>query len=72
MENWWKIFFDEDYLRIWGGADNPSQTEEQARIIWELLELHEGSRVLDAPCGYGRFSVPIARMGATVVGVDQF
>lgn len=43
----------------------------QAQGIWELLKLREGSRVLDAPCGYGRLSVPIAMRGANVVGVDQ-
>src|SRR5207237_2222573 len=34
-------------------------------------DLREGSRVLDAPCGYGRLSLPLARRGAIVVGVDQ-
>jgi SAM-dependent methyltransferase len=71
MDNWWKTFFDADYIRIWGAADKPTETAEQVQGIWELLALHEGSRVLDAPCGYGRLSLPIARRGAIVVGVDQ-
>lgn len=71
MENWWKTFFDADYIRIWSGTDKPAETAKQVEGIWELLALHEGSRVLDAPCGYGRLSLPIARKGAIVVGVDQ-
>jgi SAM-dependent methyltransferase len=71
MDDWWKTFFDADYTRIWGWADRPAETAQQAQGVWELLTLHEGSRVLDAPCGYGRLSLPIARRGATVVGVDQ-
>ena len=71
MDNWWKTFFDSDYIRIWGWSDRPTETVRQVQGVWELLTLHEGSRVLDAPCGYGRLSLPIARRGATVVGVDQ-
>jgi SAM-dependent methyltransferase len=71
MGDWWKTFFDADYLRIWGGGENAAQTAEQAQAIWELLALEESSRVLDAPCGYGRLSLPLARRGAVVVGVDQ-
>jgi len=71
MENWWETFFDSDYVRIWGGREKATETTEQVQGIWELLALHEGSRVLDAPCGYGRLSLPIAKRGAIVVGVDQ-
>jgi SAM-dependent methyltransferase len=71
MDNWWKTFFDLDYIRIWGGADRPTETARQVHAVWQLLALQKGSRVLDAPCGYGRASLPIAKRGATVVGVDQ-
>jgi SAM-dependent methyltransferase len=72
MEHWWKTFFDSDYARLWGGRRlNSEETTAQAQGIWELLSLHAGSRVLDAPCGYGRLSVPIAKLGAVVLGVDQ-
>ena len=71
MGNWWETFFDADYIRIWGGREVATETVRQVQGIWELLGLREGSRVLDAPCGYGRLSLPLARRGAAVVGVDQ-
>ncbi len=68
---WWQTFFDADYLRVWGPAFTAEQSAAQADLLWKLLGLREGSRVLDAPCGYGRLSRPLAERGALVVGVDQ-
>jgi SAM-dependent methyltransferase len=70
MSSWWQTFFDEEYARLWTTYTPPEQTEAEAEVLWNLLELREDSRVLDAPCGYGRFSVQLARRGARVVGVD--
>ena len=66
---WWEQFFDEDYLRVWGAV--PKSGDEEAASLWRILGLSEGSRVLDAACGYGRVSLPLARLGARVLGVDQ-
>jgi SAM-dependent methyltransferase len=66
---WWEDFFDADYVRIWGPRLTPG--DDEAAALWRILALSPGSRVLDAPCGYGRVSVPLARLGATVLGVDQ-
>ncbi len=68
---WWQSFFDADYLRVWGPAFTAEQSAAQADLIWKLLGLREGSRVLDVPCGYGRLSRPLAERGAVVLGVDQ-
>jgi SAM-dependent methyltransferase len=67
---WWQTFFDADYLRLWEGTEHPQKTELEVSGLWELLELEPGQRVLDAPCGYGRVSLGLARRGAAVVGVD--
>ena len=71
MSQWWKDFFDADYLRIWGEFIPPETTASEVEGLWQLLSLHDGSRVLDAPCGYGRLSQPLAERGCLVVGVDQ-
>jgi len=68
---WWKDFFDADYIRLWGGFCLAERTATEVDGLWQLLQLHEGSRVLDAPCGYGRLSLPVAERGALVLGVDQ-
>ncbi|HEU5061169.1 MAG TPA: class I SAM-dependent methyltransferase [Kofleriaceae bacterium] len=66
---WWQSFFDDDYVRLWGVRDAAAPAEVDG--IWAMLGLAAGSRVLDAPCGYGRLSRPLAARGALVVGVDQ-
>jgi SAM-dependent methyltransferase len=45
--------------------------DEEAAALWRILGLSPGARVLDAGCGYGRVSLPLARLGAHVLGVDQ-
>jgi len=68
---WVEGFFDADYLRVWGALVPAQRTEREADGIWQLANLAAGSRVLDAPCGYGRISHALASRGAEVLGVDQ-
>jgi SAM-dependent methyltransferase len=70
MAEWWQSFFDAEYLRLWEGAEVPGKTDREADSLFGLLNLHGGSTVLDAPCGYGRISRALAHRGATVLGVD--
>jgi SAM-dependent methyltransferase len=67
--DWWQSFFDGDYLRLWGAHDG--RTAGEVDGVWALLGLAAGSRLLDAPCGYGRLALPLAERGVQVVGVDQ-
>lgn len=71
MTDWWEPFFDADYIRLWGSREPPGTIAAQVEGLWSVLGLHDGSRVLDAPCGYGRLSRPLAERGAIVGGVDQ-
>jgi SAM-dependent methyltransferase len=66
---WWEQFFDDDYLRVWATVSKAGDAE--AAALWRILGLSEGCRVLDAGCGYGRVSLPLAALGACVLGVDQ-
>ena len=70
MATWWESFFDADYMRLWEGAEAPEKTEKQVAGLWQVLGLSPASRVLDAPCGYGRISRGIAARGCPVLGVD--
>lgn len=71
MGAWWETFFDESYVSVWGALRRHAETETEADGLFRLVPIAPGARVLDAPCGYGRLSLPLAKRGATVVGVDQ-
>jgi SAM-dependent methyltransferase len=71
MNDWWDGFFDADYLYLWEKAEVPEKTEQQVAGLWKILGLESGSKVLDAPCGYGRISYALAKRGAQVLGLDQ-
>ena len=45
--------------------------EAQALGAARLAECSPGADVVDVPCGYGRHSIPLARAGYRVVGVDR-
>lgn len=70
VPEWWQTFFDADYLRLWEGTEVAGKTDREVAGFFALLDLKEGSKVLDAPCGYGRISRELAQRGATVLGVD--
>ncbi len=50
------------------------QGKEQAKLIAELFQEHKigkGKRILDAGCGIGRISIPLAQMGYEVHCLDR-
>lgn len=71
MNEWWKTFFDQDYLNLWGQMFSEEDNRKQAGDLWSMLDLEPGRRIMDAPCGWGRLSRPLACLGADVLGVDQ-
>jgi len=40
------------------------------RAILKSINLSKGASILDIPCGFGRFSIPLLRMGYRVVAAD--
>jgi len=70
VNDWWKAFFDQDYLRIWEQVFTDDANAKQAAELWSALDLKAGCRLLDAPCG-GAGSRALALLGAIVLGVDQ-
>lgn len=66
---WYKELFSHDYVR-----SEPPTSNEQLRVevdfIESALSVPGGGRVLDLGCGYGRHTVPLARRGYEMVGLD--
>ncbi|QBD78226.1 class I SAM-dependent methyltransferase [Ktedonosporobacter rubrisoli] len=67
---WYKAFFGEDYLRIYGPFLPPSRTEREVAEIINLLQIAPGSSILDLCCGYGRHTLPLAQRGYQMTGLD--
>ena len=65
---WWHEFFPA--FRPVFGLMSQSETNIQVRYLIAKLGLKRGHRFLDCPCGIGRVSLPLARQGIRVTGVD--
>jgi SAM-dependent methyltransferase len=68
--HWWDSFFDARYARACLDHVDPATTRATVDFLTRALGLVPGSTVLDQCCGTGRLSVPLARRGIRVVGVD--
>src|SRR5215204_1429128 len=67
----WDAFFSEFYLRAYADDERDARAEGQALAAARLAAVPEGGDVLDAPCGFGRHSIPLARAGYRVTGADR-
>ena len=67
----WDKLFDELYLRTYARLDRGESDEREALGAVALAGVEPGADVLDAPCGYGRHSIVLARAGYRVVGIDR-
>lgn len=67
----WDAFFSDFYLRAYASEERDAEAEAQALAAARLSGCPEGGELLDVPCGFGRHSVPLARAGYRVSGVDR-
>ena len=67
----WDAFFSDFYLRAYAADEREGEAEAQALAAARLAACPEGGDLLDVPCGFGRHSVPLARAGYRVTGVDR-
>jgi SAM-dependent methyltransferase len=61
--------FNEDYLYFYEGALE-ARSDAETDLIWRLLEMEPGMRVLDLACGHGRIANRLAMRGCRVTGLD--
>ena len=63
-------FFEEAWPTISRGLESEADAESEIGWIVGHVEPPVGGRVLDAPCGFGRHAMALARRGFDVTGVD--
>ncbi|MEZ5358995.1 MAG: methyltransferase domain-containing protein [Candidatus Zixiibacteriota bacterium] len=67
-KEWWQDFFD-DFAPAFDLV--PAKIVNQdVRFFIKKLKLSKGKSFLDCPCGIGRISIPMAKRGIRVTGVD--
>jgi cyclopropane fatty-acyl-phospholipid synthase-like methyltransferase len=59
QSNWYEEFFHGLALDLWRKAVTEEQTEAEADFIAGILDLPNGARILDVPCGNGRHSIEL-------------
>jgi SAM-dependent methyltransferase len=73
VDDWWRSFFDATYRRFWADRTDEARTADDVEGIAAVMEAHgipAMARILDVPCGDGRISVGLARLGHAVTGID--
>lgn len=68
--DWYKDFFHGVALDMWRRAVNPQITQAESAFLEDVLEVPDGARILDVPCGNGRHSIALANRGYRMSGVD--
>ncbi|MDP2960670.1 MAG: class I SAM-dependent methyltransferase, partial [candidate division Zixibacteria bacterium] len=67
---WYDEFFKEDYLQIYLPFLTEERTKQEIDFIIEILNLPPGSKILDLACGFGRHTIPLAKKGYDMTGLD--
>jgi len=71
MTTWWENLYDDLLAEVLLVRGSEAEAAATVEFIVDKLGLAPGMRVLDQCCGIGSLSVPLARRGFDVVGVDQ-
>jgi len=67
---WFDGFFEGLVVDMWKIAASPEQTLLEADFLERELQLKQGDKALDAPCGFGRHALELARRGYQMTGLD--
>ena len=68
---WWSTLYDDYLADVLLVRTDSDEVDRTVRFLIEKLRIRDTHRVFDQCCGVGRLSIPLARSGAVVVGVDQ-
>jgi SAM-dependent methyltransferase len=68
--DWYDGFFEGAWLEEIALHAPAERTEQQVGFVLERLQGAPGRRVLDLACGHGRITLPLARAGWHVTGLD--
>jgi SAM-dependent methyltransferase len=68
--DWFVDLYDEFRMRTGFGRVPDEETQKDVNFICDVLELHEGAKVLDLFCGAGRHSLELARRGYSATGIE--
>jgi 23S rRNA (uracil1939-C5)-methyltransferase len=49
---------------------NLGQNNNMVKVVLEMIVSGPHNRILDLYCGYGNFSLPVAKLGSEVLGID--
>lgn len=69
-KEWWKTFFDENYVREWQLAGMFKYTSQEVDFLEKVIPLRKTYEILDLCCGHGRHSIELAKRGYKVAGLD--
>ena len=67
---WYRSFFTGLAVEMWRQAVPDERIVAEADLAADLLDLDEGDRLLDVPCGTGRHSLELAARGYSVTSLD--
>ena len=66
----WQSFFSSDYLKFSEEILTKDRTNDELQFLINNLELTGDAKILDLGCGQGRISIPLAKYGYNVTGLD--
>ena len=67
---WYETLFEGPYLRLWKPSLEKQDAKAQVDGALAILQISEGSEILDLCCGVGRHALELARRGYRVTGLD--
>lgn len=70
-EEWWQSLYDEIVAEVFLVRKDPDEVRATVAFLLDRLAVRPGDAVFDQCCGIGSLSLPMARAGVAVIGVDQ-